>query len=198
MAGFRTNRMPRFGLRPAVFHPRSLGQFNPAAYLVPGSSYQFNFTFSVSQSFIGGVIQAGPSVSDLESDLNSWQPFASGALTLQSLNMSGSSMTISVLAGSGSDVLTQGLVEESIADTLNAAGTFGYTLMVQPADAPGLQTTTYEEQLAQTPTPSLVNSIKALLGQGPALPPPGQTSAPWWLYATGLGLAGLLIYSQFG
>jgi hypothetical protein len=197
MPGFRTNRMPRFGLRPAVLHPRSLGQFNPAAYLVPGSSYQFNFTFSVSQSFVGGVIQAGPSVSDLESDLNSWQPFASGTLTVQSLNISGSAMTISVLAGAGSDVLTQGGVEAAIADTLNSAGTFGYTLTVQPGDAPGLATTTYEEQLAQTPTPSLVNSIKALLGQGPALPSAGQASAPWWLYALGIGAAGLLIYTQF-
>ena len=199
-------RMPHFGLSRAS--RGALGQFNPNAYLVPGNYYQFNFTVQVSQNLtsaaglnvenlIGSVIQAGPSASDFEDTLNSWQPFSGGTLTLENVNLSGSQLAVAVLANAGAETLTQGGLEAAIADTLNSAGGFGYQVTVTPADAPGLGTTTYEQQLAQTPTPSIVDTIKSLLGVGPALPPATNPSAPWWLYVGLAGLVGFAVYDQF-
>jgi len=201
-------RMPHFGL--SRLRGAALGQFNANAYLVPGTYYQFNFTVQVSQSesltagigtsfenLIGSVIQAAPSAADFENTLNAWQPFSGGTLTLEDVNLSGSQLSVAVLANQGSQTLTQGGVEAAIADTLNSAGGFGYQLTVTPADAPGLGTTTPEEQYQQTPTPSVVDTIKALLGVGPALPAATNPSAPWWLYLAGAGLIGFVVYDQY-
>jgi hypothetical protein len=153
-----------------------LGQvaFNPSANLVPGQTYTFNFT--ISQSLIGGAIQAGPSVADATQTLNAWQPFASGALVLNNVSV-GAAMSVTVTAGPGSDVLTLGNVEASIADTINAES-FGYTLV--PADAPGLGTTTFWTQFEQTPTPSWWDILS---GSG----------MPWWGWVAIVGGGGILL-----
>ena len=161
-----------------------------ASNLVPGQTYTLQFSISASgvlatlaSAVLPNSLQ-GPAIDAL---IQSYVPFASGVLTYGGSSISGSTLTITFLANTGADVLTEGGIAAAIADMLNNYAS-GYTFAVLNL-GPGLGTTTYEQQLAQTPTPTVLNSLLSLIGAGPAIPPPptSSTSIPWWVYVALIG-----------
>jgi hypothetical protein len=196
----RIVRFPRYGLpRPAPRHAR-LGQINAPANLVPGQTYLF--TYNVVPSNPVAFSPVAPTEDAIANALAAWSPFANGYLGFDDISLTSSTLSLSILANEGSENLTQGNVAQAIAETLNDASQpiplAGWNFSLTGAGTAGLQTPTaqqeYSSQYSQTPTPTVVDSFKAVLGIGPALP--GTPSAPWYVYLAGFGLLGLIVYDS--
>jgi len=180
--------MPRFGNRR---RSRGLGQtetFDPNAAPVPGTQYALNFS-------VAGTTGSSDDASTIQSALQPYPLFANGALTLIGVSLVGTTLTVTIQANSAAASVTLGGIEAAMASWFNNSGLFGqgpsgFTLT--PTNAPGLGVTTFTAQLNQTPTPTVGNTLLALLGQGPALPNTPSTSTPWWVYA-GLAVAGVFV-----
>jgi hypothetical protein len=201
----RIVRFPRYGLpRPEPRHAR-LGQINAPANLVPGQTYTFTYSIGPSDlQTLEGEDAVTLTEDAIANALASWSPFANGYLGFSDIELTSSTLTLSILANDGSQNLTQGNVGASIAATLNdpsqPEGIAVWNFTLTGAGTAGLQTPPGYQQLqsqtSQTPTPTITDTVKAILGTGPAIPPANKPSAPWYVYAAGLGLLGLVVYSS--
>ena len=178
---------------------RTLGQ-SASDYLVPGQAYTVQFGISASGILAGAASAVLPSslqTGAIQTLIAEYGPFSGGTLTLSGVTISGSTVTAVFVANSGADVLTLGGIAAAIADMLNnVASGYSFTLLGLGA---GLGTTTYAAQAAQTPTPSLLNSVKSILGMGPALPgtPAPSNAAPAWMVVALLAFVAYAGYEQF-
>ena len=184
---------------------KGLGQFDPNAALVPGQSYTMNFT--VSEGVAASVVPDSLILANVENILLGWSPFSSGALTILAANISGGVLTLTVGAGAGATVLTEGGVESSIASTLNGSSVmsgFGGVTFT-PADTGGLGVTTALQQFVQEggitlsplapTTPGGGNWLLNALGIGTSAAkttPTPSAPFPWGWLALAAGAATLI------
>jgi len=202
---YRTFRFPRYGLPQPVRRTARLGQVNASANLVPGQVY--TFTYSIGPSSLQTLEGEDPVTLTEDAIVNalaSWSPFANGYLGFDDIELSPTQLTLSILANAGSQNLTQGNTAQAIAETLNdpsqPEGIAVWNFSLTGAGTTGLQTPTaqqeYQNQLAATPTPTVTDTVKAILGTGPAIPLPNKPSAPWYLYAAAAVVLGLIAYQS--
>lgn len=191
--------MPRFGSRPPILRARALGQ-SASDYLVPGQAYTVQLGIAATgilSSAASAVLPSSLQTGAIQSLIGQYGPFSGGTLTLSGVSVSGSTVTVVFVANTGADVLTLGGIAAAVADMLNNVAS-GYSFTVLGLGS-GLGTTTTAAQAAQTPTPTLWNSLKAVLGMGPALPgnPPPTNAAPTWMVVALLAFVGYAAYDSF-
>jgi hypothetical protein len=169
-----------------------LGQ-TASTQFTPGSTASLSFSVSLA----AGVQINAASLSSIQSMLAAWAPFASGAFTLQNLQLDNpltpSSLTITFSVGAAGAQYTYGLLSQSIATMINSSLLLGTVAPagLGPGLAPAPSTLSAVVNSWTLDPNTLLASWANLFSGGSGVPPPGpNNSFPWgWVL---LGVGGLV------